>query len=195
MNRIVTTAAAVAAALVAANAHADTFTGPFVGVQGGWEENSVNYPTTATGVTPLQAKGDTGTLGVLAGYDYKLSPHVVVGAQAELNFPISAHFSDGATVIDPKRSIDLTARAGYLFGDKTLAYVRGGYSNVREETTLLNVPYSASGSQNGWLVGAGIERAVTRNVTANIEYRYTDLSEGDGKWDRHQALVGVAYHF
>jgi len=183
------------AALAATPAYADTFSGPSIGVQGGWEENSVNDPSTAAGPTTLHAKGDTGTLGVFAGYDYKLTPHVVIGAQAELNFPVTAHFGDGVTTIDPKRSIDLSARAGYLIDAKTLAYVRGGYSNVRESTAIPTLATYVSGSQNGWLVGAGIERAVTQNVTGRIEYRYTDLSEGDGKWDRHQVLAGIAYHF
>ena len=187
--------AAAAVALAATSAHADTFSGPSVGVQGGWEQNSVNDPTTGVGATSLHAKGDTGTLGIFAGYDYKLTPHAVIGAQAELNFPISAHFGDGNTTIDPKRSIDLSLRAGYLVDAKTLLYVRGGYSNVRAGTSVATVPVYASGSQNGWLLGAGVERAVTKNITGRIEYRYTDLSEGSGKWDRHQVLAGVAYHF
>ncbi|WP_082701229.1 outer membrane protein [Novosphingobium sp. FSW06-99] len=188
-------AAVAAASLVASAAHADTFSGPSIGVQGGWEENSVDNTKTATGPTALDAKGDTGTLGIFAGYDYKLTPKVVVGAQAELNFPITAHFGDGVTTIDPKRSIDLSLRTGYLVDAKTLAYVRAGYSNVRESTAIPSLATYVSGSQNGWLLGAGVERAVTDHVTGRIEYRYTDLSEGQGKWDRHQVLAGVAYHF
>jgi outer membrane immunogenic protein len=45
------------------------------------------------------------------------------------------------------------------------------------------------------LVGGGVEQAITDNISARIEYRYSDLSDGDGKFDRHQALVGVAYRF
>lgn len=187
--------AVAAAAFATTPAFADTFSGPSIGVQGGWEENSVNDPTTAVGPTALHAKGDTGTVGGFAAYDYKLTPRIVAGVQAEFNVPITAHFGDGATTIDPKRSIDLTARAGYLVDDKTLVYARGGYSNVRESTFIPATATYASGSQGGWLLGAGVERAVTKNVTGRIEYRYTDLSGGDGKWDRHQVLAGVAYHF
>jgi outer membrane immunogenic protein len=187
--------AITAAAFAATSAHADTFSGPSVGVQGGWEQNNVNNPTTAVGPTTVHAKGDTGTIGVFAGYDYKLTPQVVVGAQAELNFPVTAHFGDGVTTIDPKRSIDLSLRAGYLLDQKTLAYVRAGYANQRDSVAIPTLATYVSGSQNGWLVGAGLERAVTKNVTGRIEYRYTDLSEGNGKWDRHQVLAGVAYHF
>ena len=194
MTRLFALASAVALA-VPALAHADTFSGPSVGVQGGWEENSVRNPTTPLGVTPVTAKGDTGTIGVFAGYDYKLAPRVVVGAQAELNLPITAHFTDGATVLDPKRSIDLSLRAGYLVTPKTLAYVRAGYANVRYSAAIPAVATYASGTQDGWLLGAGVEHALTSHVTARVEYRYSDLSGGDGKWDRHQILTGVAYHF
>lgn len=198
--KIFATTAAAAMALVATAAHAQSgtsaFTGPFVGVQGGWEENSVNNPTTGVGVTPLTHKGDTGTLGVIAGYDYQLAPHVVVGGQAELNFPFSDHITDGTNVVEAKRSIDLSLRAGYVVGDKTLVYGRAGYVNERVGATIGgDTPVVASGSQNGWQLGAGVERAVTQHVSARIEYRYTDLSEGDGKWDRHQVLVGAAYRF
>ena len=66
---------------------------------------------------------------------------------------------------------------------------------MRESTAIPSLATYVSGSQNGWLLGAGVERAVTDHVTGRIEYRYTDLSEGQGKWDRHQVLAGVAYHF
>jgi outer membrane immunogenic protein len=101
------------------------------------------------------------------------------------------------TSIQPKRSIDLSVRAGYLVTPQTLVYARGGYVNQREHTTIDTTPatYYARGNQNGWMLGAGVEHALTTNVTARLEYRYTDLSEGDGKWDRHQLLAGVAYHF
>jgi outer membrane immunogenic protein len=186
--------AAAAATLAAASAHADTFNGPSVGVQGGWEENSVNNTNTAVGRAPITAKGDAGTVGVFAGYDWHLAPHAVVGAQAEYNFPLSSHINDGTNTIDSKRSIDLSVRAGYLYGGNTLFYGRVGYTNVRASVDMPGLVY-ASGSQNGLLLGAGIERAVTKNVTGRIEYRYTDLAEGDGKWDRHQVLAGIAYHF
>jgi len=188
--------AVAASALIATSAHADTFSGPSVGVQGGWTQNSVNDPTTAAGPTDLHAHKDSATVGAFVGYDYKLAPRVVVGAQAEINFPTATHVSDGVTTIKPKRSVDLSLRAGYLVDPQTLVYARGGYVNQRESTYVATVPANyASGNQNGWMLGAGVEHALTTNVTARVEYRYTDLSEGDGKWDRHQVLAGVAYHF
>ncbi|WP_018075417.1 outer membrane protein [Novosphingobium nitrogenifigens] len=188
--------AATAAALVAANAHAKTFNGPFIGAQGGWEENSVNNPSTGVGPTNLYGTGDTGTLGVFVGQDYRILKNFVIGGQAEVNFPINSHITDGTTTVDPKRSVDLSLRAGYVLRDKTLLYVRGGYSNVRASTIInAETPIYVSGSQNGWMLGGGIEQYVTKHITGRMEYRYTNLSEGAGKFDRHQLLLGVAYHF
>jgi outer membrane immunogenic protein len=81
--------------------------------------------------------------------------------------------------------------------DNTLIYARGGYTNARVRTSLDDgaaIPM-ASSHRDGWLVGGGVEHAITDNVSARAEYRYADLSEGDGRFDRHQALVGVAYRF
>jgi len=100
-------------------------------------------------------------------------------------------------MIDPKRSLDLAARVGYLVTPETLFYTRAGYTNERVRTTLT----SANGSQNasedrdGWLAGAGVERMITPRVSARVEYRYADLSNGDGKYDRNEILTGVVFHF
>lgn len=192
---IYTAVAAVALAAVAAPAaaNAQSFTGPFVGVQGGWEENDVRNPGTALGVTPLAQTSDTGTLGVFMGYDHEVYPRIVVGAQAEVNFPISSRFGNGLAAISPKRSVDLSLRAGYLVTPKTLAYVRGGYSNTLVGANIGN--FHGSDDRDGWLLGGGVERKLTDKVSARLEYRYTDFSEGNGKFDRHQIMAGVAYRF
>jgi outer membrane immunogenic protein len=173
------------------------WTGPFVGAQGGWEENSVRNPQTAIGTTPVAQSGDTGTLGVFMGYDKEVYPRIVVGAQAELNFPIDSRFGGNQTSIRAKRSVDFSLRAGYLVTPKTLVYARGGYSNALVDSALVTPTGYVHGSddRDGWLVGGGVERKITDKVSARIEYRYTDFSEGQGKFDRHQVLAGVAYRF
>ncbi|WP_206243742.1 outer membrane protein [Novosphingobium terrae] len=197
MKTAIYSAAAALTLAVAPTAHAQStdhgWTGPFVGIQGGWEENSVRNPNNAITMTPLTQSSDTGTVGVFTGYDKEVAPRIVVGAQAELNFPIDSRFGNGFAEINPKRSVDLSLRAGYLVQPKTLVYVRGGYSNGLYGSDVGAIHTSTD--RNGWLLGGGVERKLTDKVSARVEYRYTDLSEGNGKFDRHQVLLGVAYRF
>jgi outer membrane immunogenic protein len=198
MKSIAYSAAAIALIAAAPTAaSAQSWTGPYAGVQGGWEENSVRNPGTALGATPLTQSSDTGTLGIFTGYDKQIQPRIVVGAQAELNFPISSRFGNGLTAISPKRSVDLSLRAGYLVTPKTLVYVRGGYSNALVGAAIQTPTgfIRASDDRDGWLLGGGVERKLTDKISARVEYRYSDFSEGNGKFDRHQVLAGVAYHF
>lgn len=192
---------AIASAVsISGAAHAQTFDGPSVGVQGGWAQNKLLDPETAIGVTPIDASKDTATFGGFVGYD-KTIGKFVLGAEAGLSVGTSDAVIGspfGTTVsVDPKWSFDLTARAGYLVTPKTLVYARGGYVNNRIRSSVLaqNVTTVASENRDGWLVGAGVEREIIPDVSARIEYRYSDLSEGDGEFDRHQSLFGITYRF
>lgn len=180
-------------------AHAEPFNGPFLGVQAGWSQDDIGTAETQFGDISMDQSHDTFTGGFFAGYDFKVSPRFVIGAEAGMTFGADDSLTrlDNASHIkmDPKRSIDLTARAGYLANDKTLVYVRGGYTNARLKTTVTDGASRASDSKNhdGWLVGGGVEYAVMKNVSARLEYRYSDFSDGD--YDRHQVLFGVSYRF
>lgn len=194
-------AAAALLAGLAVPAAAEPFNGPYVGVQAGWSQNDVGRPSTPLGDISVNRSSDNLSGGIYAGYDARVSPNFVVGAEAGLELGVDDSFqrdlgADRVT-IDPKRSFDLTARAGYLAGDDTLIYARGGYANARVATSIEDVAgvRRASANRDGWLVGGGIEQALGDNVSARVEYRYSDLGEGNGKFDRHQALVGLSYRF
>ena len=183
---------------VAANAQA--FNGPSVGIEAGWQNTDVRNPTTAAGVVPLDTSKDAAVAGVNLGYD-KTFGHYVVGAETNLDFTIKGAVHNTGpgfdTRIDPRRSFDVSVRAGYLVTPQTLVYARGGYTNDRIRTTLASADTATVVSQDrgGWLVGAGVERFIMPHLSARIEYRYADLSHGDGKYDRHQVLTGLNWHF
>lgn len=201
MRYIASSVAAVLVASLATAASAEPFNGPFVGVQAGWNQDDLGTPSTDAGTLAIGQSHDSFNGGVFAGYDYKIGNSIVLGAEAGLQIGAEddvVHDTGAAVVtLDPRRSIDLTARAGYLLGENTLLYVRGGYTNARLRTTIADSAgtRTISSDRDGWLVGGGLERAITDNITARVEYRYADLAEGNGKFDRHQALVGVAYRF
>lgn len=192
--------AILSAASVSGVAHAESFDGPSVGVQTGWVKNELRNPKTDLGRSSLDASKGSASVGIFTGYDRQFGK-LVVGGEADLNLgtkdAVKGMSGANRMTIDPKRSIDLTVRAGVAVQPDTLVYVRGGYTNDRIHTTLTSATgtTSASEDRDGWLVGGGIEHKLTDRVSARLEYRYADLSNGTGKYDRHQVLAGAAFHF
>jgi outer membrane immunogenic protein len=199
-NVILPLALLATTAIAAAPAQAETFDGPYIGVAAGWERNevadSINGQTVAA-----EASRDALALGGYAGYNYKLTEKVVIGAEAgftaTVDDRIQATSGGRDLVIDPRYSFDLGARAGYLVTDKALVYVRGGYANTRVRTARSTATTIVRDSDNldGWQVGGGLEYAISEKVSARVEYRYSDFGKDGGDFERHQTLVGVSYNF
>lgn len=194
---------ALVAALGAAvaPAHAETFNGPYVGATAGWERGEITDSIIGTQPIDAEVSRDALALGGYAGYDYKATDRIVIGAEAGFTATVDdrVHSASAgrALTIDPRYSFDLTARAGYLVTEKALVYVRGGYTNNRVRTTLTTAGGQVRQSDNldGWLVGGGLEYAITDRVSARAEYRYSDFGKSGGQYDRHQTLVGVSFNF
>lgn len=201
--RILTSAtfAAVLAFSFAAAASAAPFDGPYVGAQVGWQSEKMRDVKSSLGISPVDDKVNSVTGGVFAGYDKTVNERFVVGAEAGLDFAsdneVQSNVAGSNYSVDPKYSFDVTARAGYLVNPQTLLYVRGGYTNARVRTTITNAAgiQSARNNRDGWLAGAGVERQVAQNVSARLEYRYSKLTEGDGKDQRSRLLAGLSYRF
>ncbi|PHR19872.1 MAG: hypothetical protein COA41_06885 [Sphingopyxis sp.] len=200
-SKIILAALASIAGFIAVPAQANNFDGPYIGVQAGWNRAEVADRTIDAQPVDAEASRDAVLLGGYAGYNYKVSDRFVIGAEAGLSGAfddeVRAQTSGDSVTIDPRYSFDLTARAGYLVNDKTLAYVRGGYANARVRTTLVTDDSTSRASDHldGWLVGGGVERMLTDNISARLEYRYTDFGNNGGQYDQHQALVGISYNF
>lgn len=194
---------AIVAALGAATApaHAETYNGPYVGVTAGWERSEIADRIEARPVTG-EVSRDALVLGGYAGYNYKATDRIVIGAEAGFSASVDdqarATSAGRALTIDPRYSFDLSARAGYLVTQKTLVYVRGGYTNNRVRTTFAAAtggPLTTSDNLDGWQVGGGLEYGISDRISARAEYRYSDLGSNGGQYDRHQTLVGVSYNF
>ena len=200
-TKILVTALASIAGFIAVPAQANNFDGPYIGVQAGWNRAEVADRTIDAQPVDAEVSRDAVVLGGYAGYNYKVSDRFVIGAEAgfsgTFDDEVRAQTSGVSVTIDPRYSFDLTARAGYLVDDKTLAYVRGGYANARVRTTLVSDDATSRASDNldGWLVGGGVERMLTDKISARLEYRYSDFGNDGGQYDQHQALVGISYNF
>ena len=87
-----------------------------------------------------------------------------------------------------------TARLGYAW-DRALVYLKGGVAFVDVSATVVDpigAPYfiaDTSESLATWTVGGGIEFAVTDNILAKAEYRYTDY--GKYRYDSKTAFPGL----
>jgi outer membrane immunogenic protein len=192
MRKVIIGAFALGTAFVYNPANAESFQGPYVGAQAGWNQDSIGATGSDVGRLDIHESRASFVGGVYAGYDYQVTPHIVLGVEAGFDLAADDASRVGGALIDPNYSFDVGARAGYMVGEKTLVYVRGSYENMRAQ--VQNGSVSGHDTFDGWGVGGGVERFVADNVSARVEYRYSDLSNG-GKFDRHQALVGVAYHF
>jgi outer membrane immunogenic protein len=190
-----------ASAAIASPAAAEPFEGPYAGIQAGVSHSKIGPIDTDIGTANINRSPDDATAGIFVGYNFKPAERIVLSAEGGFNLG----FSDSVTrtgpgtlaSIDPQNSFDLGLRAGYLVTDNTLLYVRGSYENMRAAfrvTDAAGARYS-KGSIDGYSIGGGIERALTDRISARLEYRYSDLGGSDAKFERHQALVGVAYHF
>ncbi len=75
-------------------------------------------------------------------------------------------------------------RIGYAFGN-ILPYATGGFAYGRVDNSYTawdpsgSFSYSYGGTQTGWTAGAGVEYALTHNLTLKVEYLYTDLGSFD----------------
>lgn len=194
-------ASTVFAASFAGTAFAKDFNGPFVGVQTGWNSDKAGSFETPLGPVSTDDDHEAFTGGVFAGYDYRLNERAVIGLEGSFDFAsddkLHGTSSASAFTLDPQYSFDLTARAGYLVTPETLVYVRSGYTNARIKTTITDSvgAHSETGNQDGWLVGGGVEHQLMDHVSARMEYRYSDLGEGAGTYDRHRVLAGISYRF
>jgi outer membrane immunogenic protein len=94
----------------------------------------------------------------------------------------------------------IRGRVGYTF-DRFVAYGTGGVAFASVEQAGVS---SENRTYFGWALGAGIEMALTQNISAKLEYLYADLGEQDFRRPNHDIPVqlttslvraGVNYRF
>jgi outer membrane immunogenic protein len=187
-----------------------TFNGPYVGIQGGWQQDRQTLDVTNNGLTTSASQNKSGFgYGGQIGYDFRLSPQVVFGIEVDATGRTGSGQLGGPNGLDLKqgRTLAATARLGYLVAPDSLLYVRGGYANGR--FTLRDATTNISENRDGWQIGAGYEQMVAQNVSARIEYAYskfgsdslpalaTNLGASDArvKYSRNAVTAGLNFRF
>lgn len=145
--------------------------------------------------------------GVQAGYNWQSGPFVL-GGEADIGYGHPSKtkaFGVNTMKIEEGVSGTVRARAGYAV-DRALVYGTGGLAWANFDTTVNNGVASAKSDRTraGWVVGGGVEYALTNNISAKGEYLYEDFGNmkqtvngvaTSNKLSDHIVRVGLNYKF
>ena len=165
------------------------WTGAYAGAQVGygWADTEASTgPVLGLNQTyDYESEGFTG--GFHGGYNLQRQGFVY-GIEADIDFADLDGSSVGSLgTLSHQTEVNwigsLRARVGFA-ADRTLFYVTGGWAFGEVDVTQRSVVGPAISAtftdiRHGWTLGGGVERAVTNNLTARLEYRYTDLGDYD----------------
>lgn len=144
--------------------------------------------------------------GLQVGYNHVLagsSLTSVIGAELEGDYLGRSDTKDRVAGVPDQRWLAAAkARYGLAF-DRTLVYVTGGFTTTR-------IANKVDGQNDdtwkpGYLLGGGIEYALTDTISLKAEYNYVQFRDCDcldlsgssesGDLTNHIAKAGVNYHF
>ena len=146
-----------------------TWTGVYFGVNGGFD--FVNNGSRSFG------SGTGGLVGGTVGYNYQMG-QLVIGGEGDWDWAGVSH-TQNTTIGGYHMHQDQVMTARARFGvamDRALIFVTGGYAGVE-----LNGRYNPANTwdnqwRNGGAIGAGVEYAITNNITAKAEYLYLPMA-------------------
>jgi outer membrane immunogenic protein len=170
-------------------APAFTWTGAYVGLQVGGE-----WGTTGTGLfsaAPLASVGgfpNYSQSGVVGGAHLGLliqSGMFVYGVEADAegsSVKGSQSVAGALSSISTREDVESSfrGRLGVAF-DRTLVYATGGAA-IADFNNKYASPLGLDSNDHtrfGWTVGGGVAYAITNNLSARVEYRYTDFGSND----------------
>jgi outer membrane immunogenic protein len=164
-----------------------TWTGFYIGAHVGGAWGTKEWTNTLAGARFVDdwqhnINGYLGGLQVGANYQFD---RWVIGAEAQFswaNLDGKNHCSITGRDLNCSTQSDWLSTAALRFGftkGDWLAYIKGGAAWVSDEHTFTqfvpNASISVSANRRGWMVGTGIEYAVSSNWSAKIEYNYLDF--------------------
>lgn len=143
--------------------------------------------------------------GLYGGYNWQ-SGQIVYGAEADVNLGDekgSAGTGNFGEALEGKQGVNgsIRARVGYDM-NPFLLYGTGGLAI--SDNKVSNSTSDDNSTALGYTVGAGVEAMVTNNITARVEYRYTDYQDKDFTldtgtvsrgFDDHSVKAGIGVKF
>ena len=162
--------------------------------------------------------GCLGLIGVDGGYNYQIGA-LLLGAEGDYGWAVDGHLASAGGEEQTSYSLDALAtargRIGWLASESALLYITGGAGWL--DTTFDGRvgpdarSKSASETLFGWVVGGGIEAALTPNLHLKAEYLYGAFDDREYDLtipqcspkcvvdmnidDLHSFRVGLSYNF
>jgi outer membrane immunogenic protein len=174
-----------------------TWTGPYIGVHGGYGWGDFKS-TVAGGVTNLDPAGAFG--GFQGGYNWQFAPKWVIGLESDSSWG-SIKESAGANKVEIDTMGSARGRLGYAM-NRTLLYGTGGLAWAHVDSTTAGGGIVSDRYLLGWTAGVGVEYRFAPRWSAKVEYAYMDfpdVSETAGVTTFHDKLdiqtikIGVNY--
>lgn len=122
--------------------------------------------------------------GALAGYNYQVNDWVL---GVEVDYGLSSRIVENT---DPGADFNVKfdglgsarAKLGYAFDD-TMVFLTGGLAYADAElsggTGAAGTPFKTNENIWGWVIGGGIEHAMTDAIRIRLDYMYSDFSDKD----------------
>jgi outer membrane immunogenic protein len=163
------------------------WTGPYVGIEGGYGWGSSHHDD-ATGFNSGSFSTGGGLVGGTVGYNWQSGPFVF-GAEGDMSWADMGGATGGpcagATPYCVTRLSDLgtvRGRFGYSLG-QIMPYATGGLAFGDLHGGEGDIPANGgagfgSSYRLGWAAGAGIEDAFAPRWSAKLEYLHVDLGNG-----------------
>jgi outer membrane immunogenic protein len=168
------------------------WSGFYVGIGGGF--GAAGYDS-GFGFGSVGGGGGFGEL--TAGYDHMLTERLLLGGFIDAHLGnIGAEISGfglGEAKITNHYGFDVAARLGYLLNGSTLGYVLGGYSWQQIEGS--DGVTDGHENLNGYVLGLGMETAISNNWSIKTEYRYSHYSEDGVEPFTHTFHIAANYRF
>ena len=212
--------AAVSAAALSAPAMAQEkapFSGLRVGVEAGYDHLRSGSTEDLDTTRDINESIDGVAYGAVVGFDAPVGDNLRLGAEASYGDSSADRRDENpGTVfnlgrVQAQREIYVGGRVGYVTSPNVMLYAKAGYTNQRFgiEGSDGTVDLNQRLDTDGWRVGAGAEYALSNNMYAGLEYRYSNYDEGEVDFDgttpdssrfnidtdRHQVMATVGVRF
>jgi outer membrane immunogenic protein len=171
-----------------------TWTGPYIGISGGYGWGKSDF---SGGLGSVDPSG--GLFGATLGYNWQMGT-LVTGIEGDISWS-GLRDSDGAAGLRTENNWlgTVRGRLGYNAG-RWMPYVTGGLAVGDIDSRITGVG-SSNKTKAGWTIGGGVEAQIAGPWSAKVEYLYVDLGDGDSiggfrpDFTTNIVRAGLNYHF